>query len=1060
MTTYTVRLLHLSDLHERGLRETETWRRRRVLGDEWLKNLEKIQEDDPIDLVCFTGDAADWGQVQEFERATELFEATLKALGLSWDRFFTVPGNHDIQRTMEPTAWKRLRPEALALDRLNASRWMAGRDLDRRFTDKQREKLLARQANYRNWLTSIGRANLLPDPALHPHLGYRQTLRLPEHPFDFHVIGLDSAWLCGDDSDSGKLLLTQDQIGRLCTRPDGDSLPGYRLVLVHHPLDDLADAGEARRLLSDRVDLLLRGHLHETEISTWADPDRRLRQIAAGCLYEGHRADQYKNAFEVVEICLDDEGRPLRYDLRFRGWSTNGGFWFDDGGLYRESDGGWLTLKIAGSVPAPEINRQVEKVFVGREAEMEELRTLLLSPTPETRPIAICAIEGMPGVGKSYLADRFALESVKAFPGGAVRLVLDPKNPADAESLLRQLADKLELHGGGPSLAEAARKRLLQPRTLLHVENVDSPTAELEAARFLRQLPGCSALVTGRVRDLGQGAGWKQIPIEAFGEDLALRQLWEEMGRTPSFREEEQEHRELVGALGGLPLAVHLAAGYLKGGRRAPSFLRLLRQRGLDLKPAYSAELAVETSEAARKILSASFEISLDLLIAELPKDRVDSLLDGFKALGHAPLSGFGRSLGAAIAGLAEEDFEELAFQATKLSLLLFEPRPEQLDGTWRFHPMIAELLQRRSDGEAAFDRMTDWFVERLPEAKAGQEEEGGRRWREIHAETAALSSWLTRVPEYLRVLVERAGSTYAQRCGPYRLWISFCEQILAGPIGATERSNTLWTLTQTARSGGLLDRALVVAQEKIALDHSRGNKREATLAWGAVADIFQARGQFDEALRIEQEEVIPTFEELGDVRQRAITLGRIADILQIKGQPDEALRIYQDLTSFFKELGDVRAQVLILGRITDILKAEGQIDEALRIYQKELIPAFERHGDVRSQAIMLGRLASILQTSGQLDEALRIRQQEEIPAYERLESRQDLLIGRANLALIYLERNKDGDREQANSLLCLALYDAEKLRTPDINWIRSILARHGLSCGTQTPSPEEDEPQ
>ncbi len=295
MASHKLRLLHLSDLHERGSREKETWRRRRVLGQAWLDNLKDIQDRGPIDLVCFTGDAADWGLAGEFSRAGDLLGETLSALGLSRDRLFVIPGNHDINRKTEERLWRSLRPKAVSRDRLDLSRWMMGEDQDGSFRDAQRDRLLTRQADYRAWLGELGREALLPDPGLHPNLGYRQTLRLPGLPFDVHVIGLDSAWLCGDDNDEGKVLLTQDQVGRLCSGPDGD-LPGLRLALVHHPLSALADGPEVRRLLGEWVDLILRGHLHEPEVSEWADPDRRLRQSAAGCLYEGGRADQWPNA--------------------------------------------------------------------------------------------------------------------------------------------------------------------------------------------------------------------------------------------------------------------------------------------------------------------------------------------------------------------------------------------------------------------------------------------------------------------------------------------------------------------------------------------------------------------------------------------------------------------------------------------------------------------------------------------------------------------------------------------------------------------------------------------
>ena len=49
----------------------------------------------------------------------------------------------------------------------------------------------------------------------------------------------------------------------------------------------------------------------------------------------------------------------------------------------------------------------------------------------------------------------------------------------------------------------------------------------------------------------------------------------------------------------------------------------------------------------------------------------------------------------------------------------------------------------------------------------------------------------------------------------------------------------------------------------------------------GKIADVLQARGELDEALRIRREEELPVFERLGDVRARAVTMGRIADVLQ-----------------------------------------------------------------------------------------------------------------------------------------------------------------------------------
>ncbi|WP_437326969.1 metallophosphoesterase [Sorangium sp. So ce381] len=93
-----MRILHISDLHERGPRERDHWRRQRVLGAAWERNLDEVLRGGAIDLVCFTGDIADWGIAREYEAATAFFERLLSRLGLGAERLFVVPGNHDVAR--------------------------------------------------------------------------------------------------------------------------------------------------------------------------------------------------------------------------------------------------------------------------------------------------------------------------------------------------------------------------------------------------------------------------------------------------------------------------------------------------------------------------------------------------------------------------------------------------------------------------------------------------------------------------------------------------------------------------------------------------------------------------------------------------------------------------------------------------------------------------------------------------------------------------------------------------------------------------------------------------
>lgn len=339
-------ILHISDLHDRGPREREQARRERVLGDAWLANLDELRTEG-IDLLCMTGDLAQSGKRDEYNGVSSFLDRTLKRLGLDRDRLFVVPGNHDIDRSRSVDAWQSLRSNIYRADALDVSRWIAGGSAPLGLQMSWRNSVLLRQKSFRMWLQNFGLAALLPGSSPHARLGYRSRVRLPGLPFDVYIIGLDSAWLSGGNDDASRLLLTDSQIQKLCRDEQGKLLTGFRLALMHHPLSDISDGSECRRLLADSVNLLLRGHLHETNPELWADPDRRLPQFAAGSLFEGSRADRYANGCTVIRVTCDPAGRPQRYDLRFRSFSPLGGHWHDDNSLYRNTQNGRLTIDIS-----------------------------------------------------------------------------------------------------------------------------------------------------------------------------------------------------------------------------------------------------------------------------------------------------------------------------------------------------------------------------------------------------------------------------------------------------------------------------------------------------------------------------------------------------------------------------------------------------------------------------------------------------------------------------------------------------------------------------------------
>jgi tetratricopeptide (TPR) repeat protein/predicted phosphodiesterase len=1040
MGDFQLRVLHISDLHEVGPRAQKTWRHRRVLGDAWKRNLDELTQDGaPVDLVCCTGDVAASGMPVEYGWATDFVSSTLERLALKGDRFFVVPGNHDIQRGTSEKAHKALRAALLALPADVRSRWMVGGRTPAGCDPAQRERVFDRSAGYRGWIRELRGAELLPERSAHGRLGYRATISVRDLPFEIHVVGLDSAWLSGDDDEHGKLLLTEDQIGRLAL-DQGASLGGLRLALVHHPLGYLADEASARSLLTKHVDLVLCGHLHDEELAGWVDVGQTVRLLAAGCLYDGSSDKGRRNAFHLVDITLDAAGRPRRWDVRLRGFSHGGGgFWFDDGTLHcREAPEGLLAWASKPPPPPPPPPRH--EVFVGRDAELLALEQALFPETGTPRTVALCSLHSTPGVGKSMLAERFAVLHAARFKGGVHWLALQPDEARTTGALFGELADRLRVCAAAPDAAERLRDRLRAPPALVLIDNADSWSAANAAIGLAAMLPDCSVVVTGRHRNIGRRPGWVQIDVGPLDEPTAQSLLAAELRAATSAGKGSRMH-ELASALGGLPLALNLAAAHLRGRTTAGRLLAEIEKSGAGVQPADLASPLL-APQRSRALVAAIVELSLAALEATLG-EGAERLLAGFSALGHAPAVGFGRSLGTAIADLPADDFDRLAEAAASLSLL------ESIEGrqaAWRLHPLVAELLRRRPDAEAVSARITAWFVERLPTLMPAFEALQAQRWREVEQETAAIASWLSTVGSGDLVRVERAGSKYAILNGPFRTWMDFCERGLLVRSDLAERSHFLWTLAQVAIRAGEMDRAMEAATEKESLDWRRGNEREAALAAGCRADILELRGEIDEALRIRRQEEIPVYERVGDLRSRAATMGKIADVLQTRGELDEALRIRRDeQLPAYEQLGHMRSLAVTLGKIAAILQAQGELDEALRIRRAEQLPIYEVLGDVRERAATLGKIAALLKARGEVDEALRLRREEQLPVYERLGDLRALVVGRANLALAYLARGAPGDRETARELLAVARRSAESLRIPEAHQIRRLQAQHGL---------------
>jgi tetratricopeptide (TPR) repeat protein len=613
-------------------------------------------------------------------------------------------------------------------------------------------------------------------------------------------------------------------------------------------------------------------------------------------------------------------------------------------------------------------------VFIGRDAELARIGTALGGGAAAWT--SIVAVQGMAGAGKTYLAREFYARHPERFDSYQ-HVVLVPEHPGTVTTWIAVLGEQTGIDAeriGETAVAEALRAH----RALVHVDNVDSAAAAELAAALARSLAGVPMLVTGRYAELGTAAGssWVRIELAPLDPVSALDLLRVEL-RGAGVAVPETELHELVRQVAGLPLALHLAAGYLRRGVTVDRFLARLHDNGLALGPRDPADHVL--ADRARGVLSTSFAISRELMLAEAgaaAKAWEAALL----ALGWAPRAGFGRSLGAAITYLDEASgaFEDFIDAAVALSLAHRLRTEERSTAAWAVHPLLGDFLRARSERGEIDARIGTWAALRAESAAP----ERAARSDELSTEAGAIVEWLgVATDDAVRELLPRAWD-FATSRGPVEPWLAAAQRVRRGSATCA----VLWALCQLASRAGELQTAFDAATEMVRLAQAAGEDRDRALALGKIADVLVTRGELDEALRIRRKEQLPVHEQLGDVRARAHTLGQIADILVARGELDEALRIRrEEQLPVYERLGDARARAHTLGQIADILVARGDPDEALQIYREEVLPVHERLGDVRARAHTLGQIADVLLGRGELDEALRICREEVLPIHERL---------------------------------------------------------------------------
>jgi DNA-binding SARP family transcriptional activator/tetratricopeptide (TPR) repeat protein len=658
--------------------------------------------------------------------------------------------------------------------------------------------------------------------------------------------------------------------------------------------------------------------------------------------------------------------------------------------------------------PQPVVPRQLPAAarhFAGRAEELRRLAGLLTDAAETSPAVAIAAIDGTAGVGKTTLAVHFAHQVADRFGDGQLYVNLrgfDPAGPPmTAAEAIRLFLDTLAspdatLPASLDAQAGLYRSLLAGKRMLLLLDNARDAD---QVRPLLPASSGCLVIVTSRSQliSLVAADGAYPVTLGVLSEDEARELLTQRLGSLRA-ASDPAAAGELIGLCAHLPLALSIAAA------RAASQPELsLAALAADLRDASGRLDALDAGDAAASV-RAVFSWSYHQL--DEGSARV------FRLLGLHPGTGLRAAAAASLAGLPPREARRALGVLTRARLLAAaEP------GRFAFHDLLTAYATERAEAEdteterrEAFGRMLDYYLHtaysaalitnptrmaiKLEAPRPGitleqfSDSSQAMAWFEaerpalLAVTAAALEAGFDRyawqIPWAMSVFLDLRGYWHDQVAA---------EQIA---IAAAQRLGDLAGLAEAHRSYGMacgdlgwyadayphLEQALSLCAETgdqrgqayahaslgITLSNE-GRDREALAHASQSAELFTALGyrpglasalnhvgwmqaklgNYDEALR-SCHQALDMLATLDNRRMEAATLDSIGYAHYHLGHQAEAVEYFHRAVTLLRELGDRRNIAETLSHVGDAHRAAGHPAEARAAWEESLTVLAELH--------------------------------------------------------------------------------------------------------------------
>jgi DNA-binding SARP family transcriptional activator len=739
---------------------------------------------------------------------------------------------------------------------------------------------------------------------------------------------------------AGNLCHAREILGRALALWDGEALAG-----VPGPY---AEAQRVRleewrlQLLESRLDMDLEQGCHAEAVSeltalTAAHPLReRLRELLMLALYRsGRQAEALAVYADTRRLLADELGvdpRPGLSELQQRILQA-------DPGLAEPS------APHAEPVTAPVRPAQLPATvpdFTGRASFVAELGEVLASA--EGRVMAVSALAGIGGVGKTTLAVHVAHRARGGFPDGQLYANLQGEGARAAEpetvlgSFLRALGTPDSAIPDSLEERAALYRSVLDGRRVLVL--LDNARDAAQVRPLLPGTEGCATLVTSRVRMVDL-AGAHLVDLDVMSPDEALSLFTKIVGEERVASEREAA-LDVVAACGFLPLAIRIAASRLAARRTwtVSVLAAKLADERRRLDELQAGDLAVK----------ATFELGYGQL--------EPSQARAFRLLGLADGPDISLAAAAAVLNLPPDDTEDLLECLVDTSLL-----ESAAPGRYRFHDLV------RLYARACAER-DEW--------PPGEREAALSRLLDFYLATAAGVYAIERPGD--RLVDHLAASEYPG--------LTFAERHAARDWLYTEANCLLACARQSAAGAGTLRRAIDLLWAALDLSESGANPRE----YEATAEALLQSARRIDAPQVEARALMTLahahvdggrFDKADQEAEQVIRLAREADDLLPAGWARNArgiIALYQSRNAdgeehlsraieHFRTLGDRPGEASALCNLSRIHLATGRTRSAVALAQQGM-EIYDAMGNSMRGANGRYALGMALTQSGQLASA------------------------------------------------------------------------------------------